>query len=300
MIETSVIIATYNRAGSLLRTLGSLARQNEEPGRFEIVVANNNSTDGTEQACRDFAGAHPELNLTVVFEPQQGLSPARNAGIAASRGRYLAVIDDDEEVNPGFVKAYRTFFETHPGFAAAGGKIIPRYESPLPQWYTPYAERPIAGPLDLGDTVREMPSGRYPGGGNMAIRRTAVEHYGAFDPRLGRTGSNPMGGEEKDLFARLRAGGGRIGYVPGAVIYHIIPASKLTPEYFKRLTRMTGVSERLRSRSEGTYGRRLCAEAVKWGGTLALAAGYLLRGTPAKGAYLIRMRWEISRGLLGG
>lgn len=297
-IKISVVIATYNRAASLLRTLESLARQTASPEEFEIVVANNNSTDDTPGTYERFRVSHPELNLRVVFEPEQGLSPARNAGIAAARGDTIAIIDDDEEVNPEFVEAYADFFEHHPDVAACGGRIVPRYESAVPKWLSPYTERPIAGPLDLGDEIREMPRGSYPGGGNMAIRQWAVEQYGAFDPRLGRTGNNPMGGEEKELFGRLRAGGEKIYYVPGAIIYHIIPESKLTTDYFDRLSRMTGVSERIRSQSERKYLHRLLSECLKWAGTLVLAAGYLLRGAPAKGHYLIRMRWNITRGLL--
>ena len=76
-----------------------------------------------------------------------------------------------------------------------------------------------------------------------------------------------MGGEEKDFFMRVRAQGIRYYYVPGAEIYHITPASKLTRAYFERLTRMIGVSERVRTRSEGgvSFPKRLLAEAVKWG-----------------------------------
>lgn len=100
----------------------------------------------------------------------------------------------------------------------------------------------------------------------MGIRRTAIERYGMFNPELGRTGNSPMGGEEKDLFARLRAGGEEIYYVPGAIIYHIIPEQKLTPEYFDRLTRMIGKSERVRTRNLGTatYLKRLFSEGIKW------------------------------------
>ena len=143
--------------------------------------------------------------------------------------------------------------------------------------------------------------GKDRSGGNMGIRRTAIERYGMFNPELGRTGNSPMGGEEKDLFARLRAGGEEIYYVPGAIIYHIIPEQKLTPEYFDRLTRMIGKSERVRTRNLGTatYLKRLFSEGIKWGGTFVLALGYTVQGEPIKGRYLIKMRWNISRGLLG-
>ena len=90
--------------------------------------------------------------------------------------------------------------------------------------------------------------------------------------------------------------------MPGAAIRHITPASKLSEEYFERLTRMIGVSERIRTLGEGksAFRRRLLAEAVKWGGTLVLATGYVLRGQAIKGRYLIRMRRNITQGLLRG
>lgn len=87
-----------------------------------------------------------------------------------------------------------------------------------------------------------------------------------------------MGGEEKDFFMRVRAQGIRYYYVPGAEIYHITPASKLTRAYFERLTRMIGVSERVRTRSEGgvSFPKRLLAER-QMGPGCVFAFGYLCR-----------------------
>ena len=185
--------------------------------------------------------------------------------------------------------------------AACGGIVTPLYEFTVPKWLSRYAERPIAGTLYYGEKIIPFPKGKYPGGGNMAIRRSAIDQYGAFDPNLGRTGTSPMGGEEKDLFARLRAAGEQIYYVPGAIIYHIIPQEKLSPDYFDRLTKMVGKSERVRTRHMGigAYCKRLFSEGIKWGGTCVLALSYLLRGESAKGHYLFKMRWNITRGLLG-
>lgn len=301
MIKLSVIIATYNRAENLRRTLESLACQTADDAVFEIVAVNNNSADNTPEVGREFAAMHPGLNFSMVSESKQGLSHARNCGIENSNGEYIAVIDDDEEVNAEFVESYILFFDAHPDVSGAGGKIVPLYEYEPPRWLTPYTERPIAGQLDLGPDVRPFKDGSYPGGGNMAVRRSALERIGVFDPNLGRNGSSPMGGEEKDLFVRLRAAGGKIYYLPGAIIYHIIPRSKFEDGYFDRLTRMVGASERVRTRSVsgGAYFKALLKEAVKWCGTLVLASGYQLRGESSKGRYLIRMRRNITQGLLG-
>ncbi len=298
-MKISIIIATYNRGHELMRTLASLLSQSLPAQEWEAVVTDNNCTDDTQALFARFCEEHPGYNLRLLTESRQGLSPARNRAIGASRGACIAVIDDDEVVNADFARAYVEFFDSHPEVEVCGGKIVPRYECPVPAWLSPYAERPIAGPLDMGDTPRPFRGGRYPGGGNMAVRRSALERAGLFNPELGRTGSNPTGGEEKDLVRRITASSTPAWYVPGAVIWHLIPPAKLTADYFDRLTLGVGRSERVRSKSEGSYGRRLAAELVKWGGTLVLAAGYWLRGQTPKGAALIRMRRRITAGLLG-
>ena len=301
MIRLSIVIATYNRAENLIRTLESLLRQSLPASEWEAVVVNNNSSDDTEERFREFAAAHSAFNLRIVQETKQGLSHARNAGITASRGEYIAIIDDDEEVNESFGRAYIDFFDRHPDVAACGGKITPLYEYEVPKWLSSYAERPIAGTLNLGEKTVPFTGEKYPGGGNMGVRRSVLEKYGAFNPELGRTGKQLLAGEEKDLFRRLATAGEKIYYLPEAEILHIIPQQKLTPAYFDRLTKMVGVSERVRTRniSRKAYWKRLGAELVKWGGTGVLATGYLLNGHPTKGWYLFKMRWNITLGLLG-
>ena len=288
MKKLSIVVATYNRAPYLLRTLESLARQTLSPGLFEILVVNNNSSDNTPEVVAGFAGSHPQLQVRMVTETSQGISYARNCGIASSVGQYIVFIDDDEEANPGL--------------DAAGGAVVPVYEAPLPAWYSYYIEKMITGAFDLGDRMVPFRGKRYPGVGNSGFRRRLFDRFGNFNTALGRSGANPMGGEEKDFFMRVRAQGIRYYYVPGAEIYHITPASKLTRAYFERLTRMIGVSERVRTRSEGgvSFPKRLLAEAVKWGGACVFAFGYLCRLQPLKGWYLLRMRWNITCGLLTG
>lgn len=128
----------------------------------------------------------------------------------------------------------------------------------------------------------------------MALRRAAVEKYGAFDPTLGRTGVKLIGGEESDLFERLARAGEQCWYVPEAVMWHIIPPQKLTEEYFRRLCFHIGVSQRARAEMNGRYALTLLREGLKWGVTLLLA----LTMRPCKSRWLLRMRREISRGLL--
>lgn len=298
--KLSLIIATYNRGALLERTLDSLLVQTLPPDCWEAVVVNNNSTDDTESRFAAYAAAHPEVDLCMVTETRQGVSAARNRGIAEAQGDYIVVIDDDETVVPEFLESYYRLFEESPDVAAAGGRILPEFVSTPPDWMSRYTERAIAGTLDLGMEQKEFPQGTFFGGGNHGFRREVVARYGGFDPSLGRTGSVLLAGEEKEFFLRLRAGGERIVYLPRAVIYHLIDGRRMTRAYFSRLCLNIGRSERRRTKSvSGGYVRRLCLEAVKWCGATVIGAGYLCAGHPARGGYLLLMRWQITRGLLG-
>ena len=294
MIRLSLIIPTHNRSERLIAALESVIRQDLPAADWECVVVSNNSTDDTVARFGDFAARYPGLNLRLVTEDGPGVSYARNRGIAETSAPLLVFIDDDERINPGFLRAYADFFDAHPDAVVAGGRIIAEYVTGRPAWLSKYTEMPIANPMDFGDAVRPFPAGRVPGGGNMAFRRSAALRYGGFDPSLGRVGRMLIGGEENDFFERLMRGGETCWYVPGAVMWHIIPPEKLTESYFRRLCYNIGVSQRLRAGMYRRYPKTLLFESLKWGATLLLS----LTMPPRKSLWLIRMRYEISRGLL--
>ena len=126
MIRISIIVATYNRGHQLVRTLQSLASQTLQSEQWEAVIENNNSTDDTQRLFDDFLKDTPGAgNIRMVFEGRQGLSHARNRGISECQGMYIAIIDDDEQVNPDFTSQHAVFFYSHTDAAAAGGKIKP-------------------------------------------------------------------------------------------------------------------------------------------------------------------------------
>ena len=283
MIRLSLIIPTHNRSERLIAALESVIRQDLPAADWECVVVSNNSTDDTVARFGDFAARYPGLNLRLVTEDGPGVSYARNRGIAETSAPLLVFIDDDERINPGFLRAYADFFDAHPDAVVAGGRIIAEYVTGRPAWLSKYTEMPIANPMDFGDAVRPFPAGRVPGGGNMAFRRSAALRYGGFDPSLGRVGRMLIGGEENDFFERLMRGGETCWYVPGAVMWHIIPPEKLTESYFRRLCYNVGVSQRLRAGMYRRYPKTLLFESLKWGATLLLS----LTMPPRKSLWLI-------------
>lgn len=299
MATLSLVIATYNGADSLPVTLESLTQQTLDRSLWEVIIVNNNSTDATAQVVDEFAKAHPEINLRLVEEHNQGLSWARNKGIDESKGDYIVIIDDDETACPELLREYFDYLDTHPHIVAAGGRITPRFPAERPKWLSKITERPIAGTLNLGNKVICFPEGKYFGGGNMALRRSAIEYYGKFDTNLGRRGSKLLGGEEKELYMRYYASGEDIVYLPDAEIFHNINTERLTKPYFEAVCYRVGQSERIRTLSKGpqAFRRRVLSEIFKWGATIAIALFYGLTLQFAKARFLVIMRRQISRGL---
>ena len=295
-MKLSIIISTYNRATSLMRTLESVVQQSADPAVWECVVVNNASTDDTAAQCQSFIDSHPSFNIRLVEEPKQGLSHARNCGIRASKGAYIAFIDDDETISKEFVDAYIELFTEHGAFAAAGA-VEPCYDGGRPRWMSKYPEQMIANPIDLGKKICRIPSDITPAGGNMAFNREVFTLYGDFDPALGRRGKTLLGGEENDLFARIRALGERVYYVPKAKVLHHISTEKLTPEYFDALAYGVGCSKRLRAEKEGSLKFLYADERKKQHITNLLAIFYIFTFRPVKAKWLLKMRKGISRGV---
>lgn len=293
MLDLSLIIATYNRAEQLMVTLESVAQQQHPATAWECIVVDNNSKDDTRERVEAFSTNHPELNIRYVFEQNQGLSHARNRGIREAQGEILAFVDDDERIVEEFISAYVELFATRKDAMSAGGKIIAHYPTGRPCWMSKYAELPIANPMDFGHEIKPFPKGRIPGGGNMAMRREVFEKIGLFDTSLGRTGKRLIGGEESDLFERMASADMPCYYVPRAVMYHIIPESKLSHDYFSRLAYNTGLSQRRRGEIHNRMAGLYIGEIAKWCATLLLC----LVHRPAQSRYLLTLRYNISRGI---
>lgn len=296
-MKLSLIIATYNRSQSLIRTLHSVAEQTFDPKAWECIVVDNRSTDDTKEQVAKFCELRPDLNINYLFEANQGLSAARNCGLSSAVGEIVAFVDDDETLESSFIGSYIDFFATYADAMAAGGGVIARYDNGRPAWMSPYTEQMIANPIDLGSRVRSFPSSRIPAGGNMAFRRSLFDHIEPFNTQLGRCGTSLIGGEESELFGRIRSIGCTLYYVPNAAIYHHIAPEKVTDDYFDRLAFNVGRSQRYRAELNNSTRMLHIKEYAKWLATEVIALTYNLCGKPLQARYLRRMRRGIGRGI---
>ena len=300
MMKLSVIICTYNRDKYIYNVLKSIAEDDFLPEKFEIILVNNNSTDNTESECKRFRSDFPQPEFHYFVETNQGLSYARNRGIKEAAGEILIYVDDDAVVQKGYLQAYYAFFEQHLQAMAAGGPIIPVYETQKPKWMSHFTLPMMTGYLYKGDRVLEFKGGEYPIGANTAFRKSVFEKVGLFNVDLGRKGGNLMGAEEKDIFDKMRSLGMKYYYLPGAILHHIIAETRLTDDHFNRLTYSIGKSERMRTKaiSQWKYTKRIISEGVKWVVSVFLCIGYILMLMPQKGWKLILFRRNVTKGLI--
>ena len=98
----SVIISSYNRADYIINAIDSLYNQTVDKNGYEIIVVDNNSTDNTEELCRNYIASHGDANIHFLKETSQGSSYSRNAGAHAAKGDLFTFIDDDAVAFPDF------------------------------------------------------------------------------------------------------------------------------------------------------------------------------------------------------
>lgn len=239
-MKFTVIIATYNRAAELRRTLASLATVSTDHD-WEVVVVDNNSTDNTREVVEELSRSFP-VELRYLFEAEQGKPAALNTGIRNSSGEVLAFTDDDHRFEPDWLTAAAEGLEQQ-DCDYVGGKILPLWEAPPPAWLSTESARyrAVIGMADYGPEPFEF--GKSPAmGGNMAVRRDAFLRAGLWDNRLGRRGKTLLGQEQREWCLRARAAGLKGFYIPGMIVYHLVPAARLRKDYFRRWFYWHGVS----------------------------------------------------------
>lgn len=220
-IILSIIVCTYNRQDLLPLCLQSLAEQTLDRRSFEVLIVNNNSTDGTQEIAESFAARYD--NFRVVVEEMQGLSHARNRGWRDAQGEFVAYLDDDAKARHDWCERILEAFRTvSPPPVAVGGKIHPFYETAPPAWFTDEFEIRTWGPTA---GFLEPPRARYGfSGSNMAFRNSILEEFGGFSEEYGLNGLSARMGEDAEFFSRVYDKKPWFWYDPAILVHHWVPA----------------------------------------------------------------------------
>ncbi|MBW6397522.1 glycosyltransferase [Roseomonas sp. HJA6] len=261
-LDVSVIICTRNRAESLRGTLESLGRLTLPEGtRWEVLIVDNGSTDATPAVIAEHEGRIPVRRLA---EPTPGLSNARNCGLRAAAGRYIAWTDDDVLVDPDWLSAYLEAFRTWPEAAVFGGRITARIDPPTPPWFTEVrgALTHMLAERDFGDAPLPLSiaEDRLPYGANYAIRSEEQRRF-PYDPAYGVAPGRALLGEEVLVIKAIFATGATGRWVPQSRVIHRIGHSRQTIPYVVQYHRAVGATA---AQMEGRLDAQFLFGAPRW------------------------------------
>jgi glycosyltransferase involved in cell wall biosynthesis len=287
--QISLVICTYNRDKYLPGTLATIAKQSIDITKFELLIIDNKSTDNTAVIAEKFIAENPQINTRYFFEPNKGLSFARNRGIAEAASPVIAFIDDDVILPGNYLDSLLGFFNEHPGAAGAGGKVIPKYEhGEEPVWMNKYLNGFI-GRVDHGENIKLFSKAmKYPAGCNMIYKKDILLAAGGFNNAL------TFRSDDKYIFHAVKKVSDQIYYIPQAWLYHYIDEARLQISNFKNLYLKTGNEEKKRVvAASGTLGwiKKLAEFIIKFGVSLLLLVLFMIKGQYHKGKYTMLSQW---------
>ena len=274
----SVVICAYteDRWDQLGASVASVLRQDRAPDDIVVVIDHNDALLARSTA--ELPGVR-----VVANDRAQGLSGARNTGIADTSGDIVCFLDDDATADWQWLSRLLAAYDED-RVLGVGGSAVPVWETSAPTWWPPEFGWVVGCSYPgLPETLGEV---RNLMGCNMSLRRAVLDATGGFVEGLGRTGADGHGCEETELCIRARAlfPGGRFLYEPRAVVHHFVPSTRGSWRYFADRCRAEGASKARVAGSVGTtsalaaeraYVRRVLPAAV------AADLGRTLRGEPA-------------------
>ncbi|MDP3704044.1 MAG: glycosyltransferase [Candidatus Omnitrophota bacterium] len=185
MPTASIITPTHNRATMLKEAIESVLAQTYQD--WEHIIVDDGSTDGTMGLVTRYAGQDPRIRY--VFRRHGGLPAARNTGLLAARGRYLAFLDDDDLFLPDKLKRQVATLEQRPELCFIYAPVYEVHDNREGSRYLP---------RHLGRTFAELFDGATPQVSSIMVRRACLEEVGGFDERLPHC-------QDYDLWLRLAA-----------------------------------------------------------------------------------------------
>jgi succinoglycan biosynthesis protein ExoM len=261
MIETSVVIPSFRRPLGLERAITSVLAQAGIEAPLEIIIVDNDAERSAEAVVASLARGST-VPIRYVAEPRPGISHARNTGVAAATGRYLAFIDDDLQAEPGWLAALLWTVRKF-GADAAVGPVYPLFPANAAvhpycrKVYTRDARAPSGTALRLWSIAN-----------SIFVRERCFAAAAPFDPRLGLTG-----GEDTVFLRQLTRSGRRLLWCAEAVARETVPAERLDPHYllrrmFRGAQTTTYVCTAVRPMELGRAARLMavgCAQFALWG-----------------------------------
>src|SRR5712692_7891864 len=225
----SVLMATYNGAGTLPEVLTAYCKLKSPDGGWKLLIVDNGSTDSTKEIIACFKSRLP---LTYILEPTLGKSAALNTGLLSVTGDLVVMTDDDALPRPDWLVQMRTAADSQPSFSIFGGAIVPHWEVPPEGWILKSPQYILAITDPTWEEGPTMVWRVY--GPNMAVRSEVIKAGYRFDTSLGPVGPRYLMGEDSEFVQRLSKAGFRAWHCKRAVVAHMIRRDQMKKEWMLR------------------------------------------------------------------
>ena len=231
--SVSVVVCSHDRLAYVRACIASLTRQSVGASAFEIVLVDSGSPPSVAEEMKRLAEATPNTRLVRV--DASGVSEARNEGARAATGEYVAYIDDDATATADWIEQIQRVLAEHDCKPAVlGGRVLPVWEAPLPDWW-PASLRGVLSIIEYEGAgeyrTSAVPDKLEPYGVNMILQREAMLRIGGFAEALGRMGLVLQSDEEVQLAWRLQDAGFSAIYDSRVVVRHSIQSRRFNPEW---------------------------------------------------------------------
>jgi len=256
----SLIICTYNGAKRLPDTIGYVNRQIVDADiPWELLIIDNASTDGSSDIAMQTCSS--EVPHKVILEPEKGLIHARHRGIQEATFEYISFIDDDNWIDPNWIRNIYTIFKTHPKAGMCGGISTGAFSTQPPEWFKAFqGSYAIGRQGDKTGDITEKPGQLW--GAGLSFRKSAFETLveSGFNSILtGRKGDKLLAGEDTELTFAFRLAGWRLWYSEDLTLQHFIPPERFKWEYVRKMYKGFGYSHAIFEIYKFIlFNRRLC------------------------------------------
>ena len=232
--KVSIIIPTYNRGRLLKKTVESFICQSLPKDNYEIIIVDNNSTDGTKKIIKDIIQSNNSgVDIRYIFEKRQGVHFARNNGAKEAKNEILYFTDDDMLADKDLLVEILKVFNLGYNVGSATGVILPRFEIEPPEWILKYCYNSV---LSLNPKKEEdlIISSRDIGvfSCHQAIDRKAFFKSKGFNPE--NTKGEWVGDGETGLNIKIKRLNYKFAFSAKSIIYHLIPKERLTQKYLNK------------------------------------------------------------------
>jgi glycosyltransferase involved in cell wall biosynthesis len=234
----SVVIPAYNATPTIGSAIGSVLAQTR--GDFELIVADDGSTDGTPDAVESIGAEDGRVRL--IRQQNQGASVARNAGIGLARGEFVSFLDSDDLWMPGYLAGVSAALEADQGAGFAYTDAWVLHDGTKRICRQTELERRPAPPPDasLEEVMAKLTENNFVMMSSATIRRRIIEEVGTFDTSL-------RSAEDYDLWLRIVAAGYRPVQAPGRLL---IQRDRFGSQSKDELAMVRGLQEALRRVAE--------------------------------------------------